>query len=77
MASSSKLGKAFHSEGPRHSPVQQGLNRLGPQHAGFQITRGGRPIIQLQTEPFEACPDKTDPSVDSELEVNVFVDDAA
>ena len=73
----SKLGKVFRSEGPRHTPAQQGLSHLGFQHSEFQAKRGGRPIIQLRAESFEACPHETDPSVGFEREVSVFVDDAA
>ena len=72
VVSRSKLGKVFRSEGPRHTPVEQGLNHLGLQHSDFQAEGGGRPIIQLRAEPFEACSHETDPSVDFEREVSVF-----
>ena len=52
----SKLGKVFRSEGPRHTPVQQGLNRLGFQHSDFKAKAGGRPIIQLQDGPLVITP---------------------
>ena len=68
------VGKMFRSEGPRHSPVQQGLNHLGLQHIDFQTKRGGRAIIQLRAELFDACPHETDSSFDFEREVSVFVD---
>ena len=74
----SKLGEVFHSKGPRHThPYSRVLNHLGLQHSDFQAKRGGRPIIQPRAGPFEACPHETDPSVDFELEVSVFVDNAA
>ena len=41
----SKLGKVVRSEGPVHTPVQQGLNHLGLQHSGIQPEGGGRLII--------------------------------
>ena len=68
-----KLGKVFRSQGPRHTPVQQGLNHLGLQHSAFQTNRGDRPIMKLRAEPFEACLHETDPLVDFEREVSVFV----
>ena len=77
IMSRSKLGKVFCSEGSRHTPVQQRLNHLGLLHSDFQTKRGGRPIIQLRAEPFEACLHDTDPSVDFERHVSVFVDNAA
>ena len=74
VVSRSKLGKVFRSEGPRHTPVQQGLNRLGFQHSDIRAKAGGRPIIQLQDGPFKACShDEADPSVDFEREVSVSV----
>ena len=77
VVSRSKLGnEVFRSEGPRHTPVQQGLNHLGLQHWDFQANGGGRPIIQLRTERSEACPHETGLSVDFEREVSVFVDSA-
>ena len=76
MVSRSKLGKVFCSEGPRHAPVQQALNDLGLQYRDFQATGDGRPITQLRAEPFEACPHETDPPVEFERDVGVFVDDA-
>ena len=39
-------------------------------HADFQAKRGGRHIIQLRAEPFEACPHEPDPSFDFEREVS-------
>ena len=69
-----ELGKVFRSEGPRHTPVQQGLNYLGLQRSDFQAKRGGCPIVHLWAEPCEACPHETDPSVDFEREASVFVD---
>ena len=71
-----KLGKAFRSEGPRHTSVQQGLNHLVRQRSDFQAKGGGRPIAQLRAEPFVACPYETDLPVDSEREVRVFVGNA-
>ena len=35
LVTRSKLGKVFGSERPRHTPVQQGLNRLGFPLADF------------------------------------------
>ena len=32
----SELGEEFHAEGPRHTPVQQGPDHLGLQHADCQ-----------------------------------------
>ena len=75
--SRSKIGKVFRSEGPHHTPVQQGLNRLGLQYSDFRAKGGSRPIIQLRAEPPEAGSDETAPSVDFEREVSVFVDTAA
>ena len=49
VVSRSKLGKVFRFEGPRHTPLQQGLNHLGLQHSDFQTERGGRLSIQLRT----------------------------
>ena len=43
--------KVYRTEGPRHTPVQQGLNLLGLQHSGIQAERGDRRIKQLRTEP--------------------------
>ena len=78
MRSRSKLSKVLvRSEGPRHAPEQQGLSHLGLQHADFQTMRGGRPIIQAWAEPFGACPQKMDPSVNFEREVSVFAHNAA
>ena len=58
--------------------VHQRLNHLSLQHSDFQTKGGGRPIIHLRAQPFEACPhDETDPSVDFEREVSVFMDSAA
>ena len=59
VVSRSKLGKVFRSECPRHTPVQQGLNHLGLQHSNILAKGGGRPIIQLLAEAFEACSHKT------------------
>ena len=75
--SRSKLGKVFHSKGPRHTPVQQGLSHLGLQHSNFWAKGDGRPIIQLRAEPFEACSHETDPSVNFERDDSAFVDNAA
>ena len=72
----SELG-VFRTEGPRNTSVQQGLNYLGLQHTDFQANRGRLPIVQLQSEPFEAYPHATDPSFDFQPEASVFVDDAA
>ena len=36
----SELGKVFRAEGPCHTPVQQGLDHLGLQHADLQAERG-------------------------------------
>ena len=51
VASRSKLGKVFRSKGPRHTPLQQGVNHLGLLHSEFQAMGGGRPIIYLRAEP--------------------------
>ena len=38
------FGKVFRSEGPRHTPVQMGLDHLELlQHSHFQSKRGDRP----------------------------------
>ena len=71
-----ELGERFYSEGPHRTPVQQGFTHLGLHRADFQNKRGGRPIIPLRAEPFEAW-HETDPSVDFEREVSVFVDRTA
>ena len=63
VASRSKLGKLLRFEGPRHTPVRQGLSHFGLQHSDFQGMWGGRPIVQLRAEPFEACLHETDRSV--------------
>ena len=72
-----ELGEVFRAEGPRPTPARQCLNHLGLQHADFQANRGRLPIVQLQSEPFEAYPHATDPSFDFQPEASVFVDDAA
>ena len=54
VVSRSKLGKVFRSEGSRHTPLQQDFNHLGLQHSYFKAKGGGRPILQLRAEPFEA-----------------------
>ena len=54
--SRSELGEVFRAEGPRQTPVQQGLNHLGLQYADFPSKQGGCSTIQLRTEPSEACP---------------------
>ena len=64
MVRRSDPGEEKRAEGPRHTPVQQGLNHLGLQHTDFQTTRGGRQITQLRAEPSEACPHETDTSSD-------------
>ncbi|MEP4442969.1 MAG: hypothetical protein ABJ059_05880, partial [Hyphomicrobiales bacterium] len=38
VVSRSKLGKVFRSEGPRHTPVLQGIQILGPQHSDFRLS---------------------------------------
>ena len=60
--SRSKLGEMFHPEGPRDTPVQQGL-----QLSDFQTKRCGRPFM-----PVEACQHETDPLVRFEPEVHRF-----
>ena len=77
MVHRSELGEVFRVESTPNTSVLQGLNHLGPQHADFQTKRGCLPIVQLRSEPFEACPHETDPSFDFEPKVSVFVDDAA
>ena len=42
---SSEPGEVFCAEGARHTPVQQGLDQLGLEHAKFQ-TGWGRPIVR-------------------------------
>ena len=44
MVSRRSLAKCF-AEGPRYTPVPQGLNYLGLQHAGFRIELGGCHIV--------------------------------
>ena len=73
VVSRSKLAKVFHSEGPRRTPVQQGLNHLDLQHSDFQARRGSRPILRLRAE----CQHETDPSVDFEPEISVCVGNSA
>ena len=77
MVRSSELGEVFRAEGLRHTPAQQGPNHLGLQHANFRAGRGGRHIVHFRAEPFEACLQKTDRSVDFKQNVSVFVDRAA
>ena len=72
MVSRSKLGEVLRSEGPRHTPILQGLNYLGLQQSDFQPNGGSRSIVQLRVESFEACSHETDPSVDFERDVSVF-----
>ena len=76
VVSRSKLGGVLRPESPRHTPVQQGLDHLGLQHADVQTRRGGRPNKEPRAKPFEAFPPDADPSVDFEREVNVSVHDA-
>lgn len=73
----SNVDEAFCSEGPRNTPVQQGLIHLGLQHTAFQTKRGGWPKIQHRAETFEVCPQDTDLSVDCEREFSVFGENAA
>ena len=73
----SESGEVFRAEGLRHTPVQQCLNHLGPQHADFQAKHGGRHIIQLRAETFAPCPHEMDLSFDFEREVGAFVNNAA
>ena len=73
----SEPSEVLRAEGPRHTAVHQSLNYLSLQHTGFQTKWSGRPVIQLRSEPFEACPHETDPSFDFEREISAFVDDAA
>ena len=40
-----ELAKLSRVEGPRHTPVQQGLNHLGIQQADLQTEPGGRRIV--------------------------------
>ena len=77
VVSRPKLGKEFRSEFPRHTPVLQGVHKLGLQHSDFQAKGDGRIIIQLRAEPSEAYSHETDPSVDFEREVSVVMDNAA
>ena len=72
-----ELGEVFRAEGPRPTPARQCLNHLGLQHADFQANRGRLRVVQLLSEPPEACPHETDPSFDFEGEVSAFVDNAA
>ena len=64
VVSRSKLRKVFRSEGPRHTPVEQGLNHLSLQQSDLKAKGGNRPIVQLRPLPFEAFPHGTDPLVD-------------
>ena len=61
-------------EGPRHTPVQQGLNHLGLQQGDLKAEPGGRYIVELWTEPLVACAHGSDPSLDLNHEVNIFID---
>ena len=63
-------------EGPRHTPVQQGLNHLGVQPADLQAEPGGRRIVSLGTELFVACSHGSDPPLDLDHEVIFFVNTA-
>ena len=72
----SELGDVFRTESPCNTSVQ-GNSHLGLQHAGFQTKWRRLPIVQLRSEPLKASPHETDPSVDFEPEVSVFVDDSA
>lgn len=56
MVHPSERGEGFHTEGPRHAPVWQGVSCLGCQYAGCQNKRDGRHIIQPRAERCEACP---------------------
>ena len=72
----SKLVIVSRVEGPGHTPVHQGLNRLGLQQADLQAEPGGRHIVSLWTEQFVACPRESEPSLDVYRKVSVFVDNA-
>ena len=77
MLHSSKVVTVSRVDGPRHTPVQQGLNHPGLQRADLQTEPGGRLFVKLWTEPLVACPPESDPSRDFNHEVSVFVDNAA
>ena len=72
MVGRSEPSALLRAEGRRHT-----VYYLGLQHKGFQTKWGGRHIIQLRAEPFEACPYQTDLSFDFEREISAFVHDAA
>ena len=64
-------------EGPRHAPVQQGLNHLGLEQEDLWAEPGARDVVMLWTTPLVACPHESDPSLDLNHEASVFVDNAA
>ena len=72
-----ELGEVFRTESPRNISVQQSLNHVGLHHAIFHTSRGRLSIIQLRSEPFEACPHETSAPFDFEREISVFVEYAA
>ena len=70
-------GIVFRVEDPRHTPVPQDFNHLGLQHADLQAERGGCHTAWGWTEPVEACPHESDPSIDLNHELIFLVDNAA
>ena len=73
----SKLGKVFRSEGPNCSPVHHGLNHLGIIRTFRLSAAVGSSDNSGPNRSRHARMRQTDPSVDFEREVGVFVDDAA
>ena len=51
----SQLGEVLLAEGPRYTPVQQGLHHLGI-YAHLQSERSSLHIVQLPLESTVACP---------------------
>ena len=66
LVSCSDLGKVFRSEGPRHIPHNRVSTTSAFSKQAFRLSR----VVVL-------FPNETDPSVDFEREVIVFVDNAA
>ena len=64
-------------EGPRHTPVQQGLNYLGLQQMDLQAEPDGGRNVWLWAESLVACPHESGPSLGLNHEISVFVDNAA
>lgn len=71
-----ELGDLFRSEGPRQPLVQRGLNHLSASGTMRTFRLSGAVVClynSIRAESFEACPHETDPSIDFERGVSVYV----